>query len=181
MIKIFDNSAVSSTGRDIKSMDVMECIKIEYDVRITIGVVAECNNSKHPDNSKLLNGLNVISHMGDNFDKIVKHLLKKYKRIGRGETESIAASILLASNGIKNYLILDEKFARNVVSKIRNDCEIKKIIGEPIPEIYLSGTIGLINHLKEKGILTKEQTSTIADDLQKSTFRINDELLSLLR
>lgn len=74
MIKIFDNSVVSSMGRDIKSIDVMKCIKIEYDVRITIGVVAECNNSKHPDNSKLLDGLNVIPYVDENFDRIVKYL-----------------------------------------------------------------------------------------------------------
>lgn len=107
--------------------------------------------------------------------------MKKYNKIGRGETESIAASILLTSNGIKNYLILDEIFARKIVGRIRNDCEIKKIIGESIPEIHLSGTIGLIKHLGEKGILTKEQTIAIAYDLQKSTFRVTEELLSLLR
>lgn len=181
MIKIFDNSVISSMGKEIISVDLLQLVKSRYDVFTTDAVVIECNNSKDEKLIRSVEDLPIASKGDEKFLRIINLIKRIDFRLGSGEAECIASSILTTHLGIENYVVIDERLARKIVSKIHTNPELMKIIGSTIPPIKCTGTIGIVKHLYDKGVLSKEERQKIAYDLELSGFRITDELLNLIR
>ena len=181
MKKILDNSAVSSLGKEITSIDALGIVSSEYEILLTNSVLRECKN------------------LGDNalFNRVSKYPLAvkedlRFKnlteaigrinfRLGPGEINTIAASIILSSQNIDNYVVIDESLARKIVKTIHTNPNITEIMGCKISPVNCTGTIGIVAHLRDKGILSKEMTQKIAYDLEVSNFRVTDDLLNILR
>lgn len=129
MIKIFDNSAITSMGKEIVSVDLLRLMKSRYDVRVTGAVIAECSNSKDERLIRSIEGLSIASKKDEKYIQAMDAVKRISHRLGSGEIESIAASIMLTRLGIDNYVVIDEKYARDVVSKIHKNQEFLKEIG----------------------------------------------------
>lgn len=179
MIKIFDNSVISSMGREITSVDVLPLVKSEYDIRITNAVITECRNSGNEKLIRSMDGLLLAVEADYMFVSVVNSIKIMHPQLGSGEIESIAASILMTRSGIDNYVVLDDGLARKIVSDLHNDLKLQQIVGTDIPPIKYTGTVGLIKHLRDKGIISREIYQKIAYDLKNSGFRITDSLLDL--
>lgn len=181
MIKIFDNSVISSMGKEIKSIDVLSFLKSEYDVRITEAVVIECKNSKNEKLIRSIEGIPIAFKTDEKFVNIKKLIKRINPTLGPGEIETITASILMTYSGIDNYIVLDEYLARKIASDLHNNPDLQKIVNCHVPPIKCTGTIGLIRHLRDKGVLSRETCQKIAFDLEMSDFRATDDLLNMLR
>jgi predicted nucleic acid-binding protein len=168
-------------GKEIISVNLLQLVKSRYDVLITDAVVIECNNSKDEKLIRSIDGLPIASKRDEKFLRITDFIKRIDFRLGSGEIECIASSILMTHLGIENYVVIDERLARKIVSKVHTSPELIKIICSTIPPIKCTGTIGIVKHLYDKGVLSKEECQKIAYDLESSDFRITDELLNLIR
>jgi len=181
MIKIFDNSAITSMGKEVTSVDLLQSIKSQYEIFITEAVLSECADSKDDGLIKKIQDFPVAIEKDERFLQIISQIKMIDFRLGPGEIETIAASILLTNSGVDNYVVIDEQLARKYVSKIHINPKMTEIVGSTISQIRCTGTIGIVRHLRDKGILSKETCQKIAFDLELSNFRVSEELLALIR
>ncbi|MCK9323489.1 MAG: hypothetical protein M0P07_06025 [Candidatus Methanomethylophilaceae archaeon] len=181
MIKIFDNSVITSMGKEVISVDLLQYVKAQYTIFITDAVVTECMDSNDNSLIDIIQDFHVAVNKDERFLQLVELIKKIDNRLGPGETETIAASIMLTHLGVENYVVIDEALARKKVSKIHVNSKLTEILGSTIPKIKCTGTIGIVKHLRDKGVLPKEICQRIASDLKSSNFRVTDELLALIR
>jgi predicted nucleic acid-binding protein len=181
MIKIFDNSAISSMGKEVSSVDLLQLVKSQYDIFITDAVVTECTNSNDEKLIEKIKDFPTAIKKDERFLQIMDLIKTINYSLGPGETETIAASILLTHSGIENYVVIDEELARKKVSKIHTNPKLIKIMGSAIQPVKCTGTIGIVKHLRDKNVISKETGQKIAFDLELSNFRVTDELLALIR
>lgn len=181
MIKLLDSSVISSVSREITSFDVLGCLKKQYEVCVTKDVKKECLAANDERIRSAVADVKMIEHSDPRIEQMKKAITKKHAGIGQGETDCIASSILLTLKGVENYLILDDKFARSIASNVHNVSEIKEILGSPIRIMNVTGTIGLISHLRDRGLIHKKEIYKIRADLASSSFRITQELIDSLK
>ena len=96
LIKILDNSSISSMSRDIGPIDLIEILKGLYDVKVTQAVFEETQNSHNPKQIALIQGLHYDVKCKEEFDRLVGSIRQIDRRLGNGEIETIAVSILLS-------------------------------------------------------------------------------------
>lgn len=181
MIKIFDNSVISSMGKEIRSVKVLPVVRSLYDVRVTMGVIAECVNSKNEELIESINGISCAIEEDSLFKKTVDIIRRTDLRLGLGEASTMAASIILTHLGIKNYAVIDDGYARKTFGKVMRNRKLSDMFGGSLSNVNFTGTVGLINRLKTKDALTSGQCSSIANDLENSDFRVTGKILDLLR
>lgn len=181
MIKIFDNSVISSMGKEIRSVMVLPVVKSFYDVRVTADVIAECANSKNEELIESINGLPCAIKEDSLFKRTFDVIRRTDLRLGLGEASTITASIILTHLGIENYAVIDDGFARKKFGEVLRNRELSDMFGDSLSNVNFTGTVGLINRLRAKGALTSGQCSSIANDLENSDFRVSGEILDLLR
>ncbi|MDR3282434.1 MAG: hypothetical protein LBS92_02345 [Candidatus Methanoplasma sp.] len=176
MIKIPDTTLLSALGREIPSVDVIPIVCGEYGLMVTGEVLEEI--SRMPcERIDAARGLMIPPlQSGERYRKIVSYLVSRYTVLHIGELSCIATSLMLSSEGRENYLVLDDKPARNLAEKIHNDDQIVRILGN-VPPLKFTGTFGLLIHLKSKGRISKSECAKISDDLRHSTFRLNPGML----
>ena len=88
---------------------------------------------------------------------------------------------MLTREGIENYIVTDDRAARKIIERIGVEEDVDDIFGFPVGRINLAGTVGLVMRLHQRGLLSGEECSKIADDLENSTFRVTKGLLRRLR
>ena len=168
-------------GKEIACIDALNLLSSHYDVLITNAVLKECENG---DNKPLFDRIKkypLAVKEDEMFEKLLVAIQMMNRKLGPGEINSIAASIILSSKNIDNYVVIDERLGRKIVKSIHLNPTITKIMGGEIKPIKCAGTIGIIAHLRDKGVISKETCYKIAYDLEISNFRATDELLALLR
>jgi predicted nucleic acid-binding protein len=181
LIKVIDNSVISSMGREIRSVKILPIVKSVYDVRLTAAVIVECRNSKDKGLTESIDGLLFAIEEDSRFKQTVDMIRRVDLRLGLGEVNTIAASIILTHNRIENYAVIDDGLARSAFKKILRNKTLVNEFGDSMSRVRITGTVGLINRLRTKGMLTSDQCNAIAKDLENSSFRISDELLDLLK
>ncbi len=181
MRKILDNSAVSSMGKEITCIDMLGLVKSHYDVVLAGAVFRECKNLRNECLYESVKDLPQAMEKDEKFTALVNAIQSINFRLGPGEIESIASSILMTLAGIENYVVIDESLARSIVKDIHLNPQIEAIVGCKIPPIQCTGTIGIIKHMKDKGLIPPETSRKIAYDLEISNFRVTPELLDMLR
>ncbi len=181
MKKILDNSAVSSLGKEITCVDVLELVKTHYDVVLAGAVFRECKNLGNVPLYESVKDLPEAVERDKKFTALVNAIQSINFRLGPGEIESIASSILMTQAGVENYVVIDESLARSIVRGLHLNPRIEAIVGCKIPPIQCTGTIGIIRHMRDKGLISPEISQKIAYDLEISNFRVTPELLDLLR
>lgn len=181
MKKILDNSAISSMGREITSVDALDILSSQYSILTTSAVIEECKNSDDELLYDRVKQFPLAVEEDEKFKELLNAIQMMSRRLGPGEINSIAASIILSSKNIDNYVVIDETLGRKIVKRIHLNPLIIKIMGGEVRPLKCAGTIGIIAHLRDKGVISKETCQKIAYDLEISNFRVTDELLALLR
>ena len=175
--KVLDNTVLSAFRNDIRSVDVMSVLTSEYPVLITDAVMAESVAKKGgrpiPDIVKTMSS--------DDIEEAASKRRKRFVNLHIGECTAIAQSMFLTKSGVENYIVTDDGTARRVIESIGTSINVDDIFGFPVENVNLAGTVGLVMHLYQRGLLTKEECSMIADDLEDSTFRVPRCLLKRLR
>lgn len=176
-IKILDNTVLSAFRNDIRSVDVLSALQSGYPVLVTEGVMGESNrvSGGRPVPESLL------KRSTEEAREASVALSKRFKRLHIGECTAIAESIFLSHEGCDNYIITDDGAARSVIERIGDTINVDDIFGFHVGRINLAGTVGLVEHLYRRGLLTGADCSAIADDLEHSTFRVPRGLLERLR
>lgn len=181
MKKIMDNSAISSMGIEIVCTNMLDTVSSQYDVLVTNAVLKECQKLGNSSLLNRVNKFNIAVQENDLFTSLVEAIKSINFRLGPGEIHTIAASLILTKNGIDNYVVIDESLARKIVKNIHLNPTIIKLMGNNLVPVKCTGTIGIIAHLRDKGIISKDLAHKIAYDLEISNFRVTDDLLNLLR
>lgn len=178
MRKVLDTSAVSVMSRNIMCTDLLSILEDNYEVVVTPGVIKECSAYEGSDLGISTGGAQVLDDQ--RMDGIVQTIRMRYPMLGSGECASMAASLILTAEGIPNYVVLDDNKARKVASTVGNLPEIEAVLGKDLV-LNITGTIGMVLHLREKGLISEKDKQDIGYELERSDFRISRELLGLLR
>ena len=181
MIKLFDNSVISSMAREIKSVEVFPIVQSRYSIQLTKDVIVECENSKDLKMIDKIRDISAVDVEINLFQRTMDVIRNIDYRLGCGEVSVMAASIILTHNKIENYAVIDDGYARKILPEILSNNKLLGMFGDTLSHVKHTGTVGLICHLKTKGLLSSEESVLIADDLTESSFRISSKLLDCLR
>ena len=126
----------------------------------------------------MIDGMSVFDD--DRIPKLMDVLSRRRNILGKGELATISASLVLTADGVRNYAVLDEIAARKCAAIAGNMPEIIDILGKRV-SLNITGTVGLVLHLHELGLISDTEKQDIGFDLETGTFRISEGLLKLLR
>ncbi|HNR44658.1 MAG TPA: hypothetical protein PKH80_05780 [Methanofastidiosum sp.] len=182
--KILDNTVISVLIRDILSCSIIEICSQVYPLVTSKEVFHE--TSKYPDKnkvSKIYTMIKVLDNEGDtNYKKLLAYLESRYPYLHKGELSTLLVAILnYELVGRKYYYVTDDGRMRKTLPKITQDTLFLDILGKSLNKINLTGTIGLIKRLFDKGMISPEEIESIIVDLGKGDFYITPELLNHLR
>lgn len=180
MIKVVDTSVISALAGEIPSIDLMDIVGDHYSIVTVSAVIDECIDSGNPKYINAVMSLDELS-LDEGYHELVDRISKISIRLHSGEINVMAASLCLARNGIENYAVIDDHLARKIFDRIKINPSIVSLMGDSVDNAHITGTIGLVHHLRDRGFITSDESSKIAFDLERSSFRISDDLLDLLR
>lgn len=126
----------------------------------------------------MIDGMSVFDD--DRIPMLMDVLSRRRNVLGKGELATISASLVLTADGVRNYVVLDEIAARKCAAIAGDMPEIIDILGKRV-SLNITGTVGLVLHLHELGLISDTEKQDIGFDLETGTFRISEELLKLLR
>ena len=126
----------------------------------------------------MIDGMSVFDD--DRIPKLMDVLSRRRNILGKGELATISASLVLTADGVRNYAVLDEIAARKCAAIAGNMPEIIDILGKRV-SLNITGTVGLVLHLHELGLISDTEKQDIGFNLETGTFRISEGLLKLLR
>ena len=178
LMKVLDNSVVTALGRDIRSVNLLPILMSRYEVAMPPAVIDECRDYEYGALLPLFASATIVDDA--RVQKIASVLKRWRPNLGKGECSAIAASLIMTSEGKRNYLILDDGVARKCAREAGSLPGIVEILGKKV-DIKLAGTIGLVLHLHEKGLISDKDKQNVGYDLETSSFRVSNDLLKLLR
>lgn len=178
MIKILDTSVISAAGKNIHSLNLLDVISERYGVVVTEAVRQECKNYKDRSLLSLIDSFDIVND--PRVARIAEVILRYRDVLGPGERTAIAASVILTSQGRANFVVLDDSKARKFAQSAGHLPEVAELLGMNV-DIKVTGTVGLIKHLFDIGLISEKQKQDVAYDLEMGDFRISRELLDLLR
>ena len=165
-MKILDSSVLFLFLDDISEVQCfIELSKKGEDLVIPQSVYDEVIDEK---NNMIINSLisTDVIKIANNVSNIEeKYLKNRFPNLGKGEINVLAYGKSLHNRGIVYQCILDDKNARKASERLG---------------LTLSGSIGLLNHLKNENILDKEKMAEIVSKIKSSPFRIDDTVLRRL-
>lgn len=177
-MKILDTSVISAAGKNIRSIDLIKMASDEYVVAVTKAVKEECGDYVDGGLTELADSCETVD---DPRISAIAEIIRSYRDVlGSGERTVIAASLILTSENVPNYAVLDDRKAREFARNAGSIPEVKSALKGEF-RINVTGTVGLVKHLCDRGIMTKKQSQDVAFDLEMGDFRISRELLDLLR
>lgn len=182
--KVLDNTFISASLGDIPSIDLIEICSGCYALSTTLEVYEE--TKKGYIKSELDNAyrfINVESPKDSDYQNLLSFLEDRFFYLHKGELSSFLLALLdYAKTGEACYYITDDGKMRKSISKLLEEIIKLKAFDDNVAKaFYLTGTIGLINRLCKKGLLSKEEIERIIKDLENSTFRLTADLIKDLR
>lgn len=145
-----------------------------------MAITSEVRDENEAHHSKLEHPIYGVYAELESYRKLYEMLERRNLWIGRGELSSILCSIFMTHDGIENYLVTDDRKARELIKNIHNDPEVARILGFVPNRVNLTGTIGMIGHIRDLGKISQEVCHKIKIDLKNSTFRANEKLYDIL-
>lgn len=174
MIKIFDTTFLSAADHEMVGIDLMPIVCSCYNSIIPKGVYSECES--YVDKS-----IKVFTTDDERFNSANEYLKRRHEGLGPGERTTMITSLFLTENGIDNYIVTDDLLARRLIEKLHLDLQLVQIFGHSLMPIKSTGTIGIVLRLHDHGLLTNNDLCNIANDLEKSSFRVRPDLLDILK
>ena len=182
--KVLDNTVITASLKEINYIDLIKKCSERYKMCTTSEVMKECEEGFESKTFQKYSGLITIQDLTSDkeYVRIVEYLLERYPYLHIGEISSFLLALLKYE--LKNelyYFVTDDNRMRKVVLNIHKDILLLSKIGHNITAFKITGTIGLIKRMCERGIISKEDIGDIIRDLENSTFYITPELTKYLR
>lgn len=157
MIKIPDSTVLIAFYQDMAAPEVLYRISITgYKVKIPLSVYGEIKGGKF---QKLKGDIDQARvQLFENVDRSEFLKIKnRYPNLGNGEIEVIVWGLNCKTRKEKYYCVLDDKLARKVA---KNN------------GVVFTGTLGLIDYLEERRVISPEEKNDLMAKLNKSKFWI---------
>lgn len=182
--KILDNTVISAFIIEIPSIEIIDICRKRYDLVTTSCVYDE--TSKAVEREILINSyknISIIKKDGEKkYDAALTYLMNRYPYLHEGELSAFLVAIIdFECRRKPYYFVTDDGKMRRKAKEIISSNDFIDIIGLKIHDIKMTGTIGLIKRLHERGCLSQHVANKIASDLQNSTFRAPESLINELR
>ncbi|MGC9779568.1 MAG: hypothetical protein HZR80_10035 [Candidatus Heimdallarchaeota archaeon] len=182
--KILDNTIITAIIKDIKCLDLLEKCCLKYKLATSNEVYIECKDGfSDKITSKIFNRIELITtNKNVLYNELLNYLVKRYPFLHKGELSSFLLSLLEFDFENRSYFyITDDGKMREFILKINSNKDFLMKINKESFNFKLTGTIGLVKHLKRRNLITNEEKCNIANDLEKSeSFRIANEYLEYL-
>jgi len=162
-MKLLDTSVILLFTKDIDGEQYLNTLILNGEIlNIPPSVYNEINDISSRTKLDDLLFQQIIGQNCPNDPKIEKVIKARYPGLNDGEINVISSGLKLKEKGDLFFCVIDEKPGRKAAIEL----------GLP-----LTGSIGLLNILKAKGLLDRNQRVKIADEIKQSAFWIDDEIL----
>jgi predicted nucleic acid-binding protein len=181
--KVLDNVIIIASIEYIKCVNILEKCNSCYHF-VTSKVVYEEYIAKNANaDIDTFNKFITIQKMDENkqYDELLDYLKNRYNNLHEGELSSFL--ILLLEYTLKGkdcYYITDDQTAKKVFLNLHNDKLFIKKLGTSFNKVKITGLVGLIIHMHDKGLLAEGYSKKIKNDLKSSAYYISEDLLSML-
>lgn len=182
--KILDNTVISAAVNEIKSLNLISISSKAYPLKASSEVYDEISRGIPEDNfEEITQHIEKIDcNVYGNYRELFDYLSARYPYLHEGDISSFLLALLGHEvTGKKYYLVTDDLRLRKKIPEILELEKVRDLLKMNIEKMNVTGTIGLIKRLCEKGFVKHETMERIIKDLENSTFRITAELLKELR
>jgi predicted nucleic acid-binding protein len=181
--KIVDNTVISASIREINSIDLIEVCSSNYYISTTVEVF---NETRKGFNKTLIDRIYASIELYELKNKDYEDLLNwfevRYPYLHIGEVSSFLLAVLeYAIKSKKYYYITDDNKMKKTIKFLLKDERLIEKLGTRLNKFNITGTIGLIIRLKERGLVSRNEMENIIKDLNSSSFYITSELIEELR
>ncbi len=182
--KILDNTVISASIKEIKSINLIEKCLMGYSVATSMEVYEETSRGFEEKTVTSFYEKITVHNLRNNklFLALLEYLKNRYPYLHEGEISTFLVALL--EYELKNrryYFVTDDSRMRKVVRGLFDDSLFKREFGFSVSKFYMTGTIGLIKRLYERGILSRVDVERVIEDLKDSTFYLTDDLISYLK
>ncbi len=117
-----------------------------------------------------------------NYDETLDYLQRRYPSLHKGELSSFLLAYMdYAANEKSYYFVTDDQLMRKRIAQILDDPRLIEITGRHINNFNQTGTVGLVIHLVNEGMIQKDEAKGILNDLERSSFYLKSSVLDGLR
>ncbi len=182
--KVLDNTFISASLGEMPSIDLIRTCSNCYALSTTMQVYEE---TRRGHSKEIIDDaykyIKIELSEDPNYDDILSFLEDRFFYLHSGELSSFLLAVLrYAKKGENFYYVTDDGRMRRSVSKLLDEIIKLNAIDENVAEAFnLTGTIGLINRLCKKDLISRDGIEKIIKDLENSTFRITPDLIKGLR
>jgi len=182
--KILDNTVISASIKEITCLDFIErCSKI-YPVETSLEVFRETERGFNKiTTNKRFRCIRVIDlRYHGQYRSLLNYMKNRYPYLHDGEISSFLLALLEYEKKNKEYYyVTDDQSMKKVVTNLKNDNLFYQSSGFMISRFFITGTIGLLRRLLDKGIISKKEIEDIIKDLRNSSFYLTTDLINYLR
>lgn len=149
-----DTSCAIALAQDLNRPDLIEKIAgLGYDVELPRAVQIELLSDDTRERIKAIVGVTFLPKEIDGEDAIKA----RYPFLGDGEVSVMARAQQLEAEGKSYTCVLDDGNARKVAKKLK---------------LEMTGTLGLLQRLEQRGILTSDARKALIEELRARNFRM---------
>ncbi len=184
--KIVDNTVITAALSEIKCVDLFSVCSNVYHLATSSEVYSEASDGF---DSQTLSGICGLFRIFDktsdhDYAALFTYLQNRYPYLGLGEISSFLVALLeYEMQNREYYYVTDDGRMRKVIGSLKKNADALfiKHLGSTITRFRDTGTIGLIIRLCQKGKLSKARIDDVANELERSTFRLTPVLIKQLK
>ncbi len=182
--KILDNTVISASIKEITCLNFIERCSQIYHIVTSFEVFHEANiGFDKGTTNKQFRCIRVIDlRHTEQYRSLLDYLKNRYPYLHDGEISSFLLALLEYENKNKEYYyVTDDQSMKKVVTNLKNDNLFYQNSGLMISRFFITGTIGLLRRLLDKGAISKKEIEDIIKDLRNSSFYVTKDLIDYLR
>ena len=182
--KILDNTVISASIKEITCLDFVERCSKFYSIVTSLEVFHETERGfDKVIANKRFRCIRVID-LRDNgqYRSLLNYMKNRYPYLHDGEISSFLLALLeYEKKSKKYYYVTDDQSMKKTITKLKNDNLFYQSFGFMIPRFFITGTIGLLRKIYDKGAISKKEIDDIIKDLRNSSFYLTTDLIDYLR
>lgn len=167
----------------IKCINIFESCNGNYHMATSDIVYNEFAQKARPQDVEVFNKFFTVHNLSQDpkYRELFEYVTNRYNKLHRGELSSFLVMVLEYLVKNKNcYYVTDDQTAKKVFTNIHNDKIFMKLLGSSIEPPKVTGLVGLVKHLREKGLLPKGYPKAIKTDLKDNGYFLSEDLLKIL-
>jgi len=182
--KIFDNTAISAFINEIPSVGMLEVCSKHYALTTSIEVYNEALAASDLETIKsCFSDVLVIDKNREKlYSEVIAEFSDRYPYLHKGDISSFLLAYMdYAVVGKPYYYVTDDIRLRKKIPELITSKSLISITKKKNLPFNVTGIIGLMRHIADKGNLSESDIELIIADLERSTFYVTEDLLSYLR